>query len=314
MITLLDTSVCSQNLGDSIIMDAVRSEIGEIFPNAMLLNTATHEKISNDSYQMITDSDFAFVGGSNLISSNMNKYNQWRINLIDSLFLKNIILMGVGWWQYQNPANFYTRYLLNSVLSRHLIHSVRDSYSEKMLRKAGFSNVVNTSCPTMWSLTEDFCTMIPVSKAKSVVTTLTDYNKKPENDRTFLDLMQCCYDRIYFWPQGAGDYRYIHELGFSDKIEILSPRLEAYDSILRNSESIDFVGTRLHAGIRALQHKRRAIIIGIDNRAVEKSRDFNLVLCMREDLQKLEKVVHSTFKTSIKLPTANIKKWKSQFQ
>ncbi|WP_278620152.1 hypothetical protein [Ectopseudomonas oleovorans] len=71
-ITLFDTSVCTENLGDFIIMDAVRDHIDELFPNAMVLHTATHEKISRPTYRMVKQSDLSFVGGTNLISSNMN--------------------------------------------------------------------------------------------------------------------------------------------------------------------------------------------------------------------------------------------------
>ena len=51
------------------------------------------------------------------------------------------------------------------------------------------------------------------------------------------------------------------------------------------SENIDYVGTRLHAGIRALQHKKRTIIIGIDNRAIEKAKDFNLTVIDRKNIK-----------------------------
>src|SRR5690606_11487080 len=171
-ITLFDTSVCTKNLGDFIIMDAVRDHINEMFPDAMVLHTATHEKISRPAYSMVRQSDLSFVGGTNLISSNMNSYNQWKINLYDALFLRGIILMGVGWWQYQKAPNTYTRYLLKSVLSQDVLHSVRDSYAEAMLRKAGFNNVVNTSCATMWHLNEEHCNSIPKEKAEVVVSTL----------------------------------------------------------------------------------------------------------------------------------------------
>jgi polysaccharide pyruvyl transferase WcaK-like protein len=311
---LLDTAVCTENLGDFIIMDAVREQINEIFPNAMVLHTATHEKISQPTYHMAKQSDFSFVGGTNLISSNMNIYNQWKINLIDSLYLKNIILMGVGWWQYQKDANFYTRYLLKSVLSHDLFHSVRDSYAEIMLKKAGFNNVINTSCPTMWRLTEEHCKSIPRGKAESVVATLTDYNKNTNQDFAMIKLLSECYSKVYIWPQGSWDFDYICQLGLSKYAEILPPKLETYNAILQTDKAIDFVGTRLHAGIRALQNKRRTIIIGIDNRAIEKAKDFNIIVCPRDDMNKLRKLINSDFDTRVNLPMSNIDRWKNQFK
>lgn len=313
-VTLFDTAVCTENLGDLIIMDAVRHHVNLMFPDAMLLHTATHEVISRPSYNLVKNSDFSFVGGTNLLSSNMNFYNQWKINLIDSFFLNDIILMGVGWWQYQKDPNFYTRYLLKSILSKDIIHSVRDSYAENMLKKAGVNNVVNTSCATMWLLDEDHCRAIPSQKAENVVTTLTDYNRDMMHDYELVKLLHKSYKKVYIWPQGSGDYDYINNLGLSKYAQILPPKLERFNELLQSSESIDFVGTRLHAGVRALQNKRRTIILGIDNRAFEKAKDFNITVCARDDLSKLNSLINSDFSTVIKLPTDNISKWKSQFK
>jgi polysaccharide pyruvyl transferase WcaK-like protein len=313
-ITLFDTYVCSDNLGDSIIMDSVRKHITEMFPNSMVMYTQTHEKISHSTYSIIKKSNFSFVGGTNLISSNMNFYNQWKINLIDSLFLKDIILMGVGWWMYQKNANFYTRYLLKSILNHKFLHSVRDSYTENMLKKAGFQNTVNTSCPTMWSLNEEHCQAIPISKAETVITTLTDYNQHPNYDFALIDLLKKSYKKIYFWPQGSYDVEYLNKLGVSRLVTILPAKVEAYDLILKNEVSIDFIGTRLHAGIRALQNKRRTIILALDNRSIEKAKDFNLMTCPRNDFSKLKQLIYSNFSTCIKLPSHNISKFKNQFK
>lgn len=313
-ITLFDTAVSTTNFGDFIIMDAVRDHINEIFPEAMIFHTATHEKISRPTYSMVKQSDFSFVGGTNLISSNMNSYNQWKINLIDGLFLKDIILMGVGWWQYQKPANTYTSKLLNSVLNHEVLHSVRDSYSEIMLKKAGFNNVINTSCATMWCLNEAFCQAIPANKSEVVVATLTDYNKDPKNDFAFIKLLSKSYKTVYIWPQGFGDIEYINELDLFQFADVLPPKLDAFNAILENEESIDYVGTRLHAGVRAMQKKRRSIILGIDNRGFEKAKDFNITVCPRDDLTKLRQMIDSDFKTQINLPTENIICWKNQFK
>ena len=222
--------------------------------------------------------------------------------------------MGVGWWQYQKDSNFYTRYLLKSVLSQDVLHSVRDSYAEAMLRKAGFNNVVNTSCATMWHLNEEHCNSIPKEKAEVVVSTLTDYNKDRINDYALIELLSKLYRKVYIWPQGSGDIEYINELVLDKFAEVLPPKLEAYNAVLENEESIDFVGTRLHAGVRALQNKRRTIILGIDNRAFEKAKDFNIKVCPRDDLEKLKRIIDSNFSTQISLPLENIALWKSQFK
>ena len=72
-------------------------------------------------------------------------------------------------------------------------------------------------------------------------------------------------------------YEYLMQLVQNIKInlEIISPNLRSFDFILEN-EDIDYVGTRLHAGIRAVQKSVRTFIVTIDNRAKEISKDIYL--------------------------------------
>lgn len=312
-ITLFDTAVCSENVGDQIIMDAVYDELNDLFPHAMVINSATHERISTSTYNAVKKSELSLVGGTNLLSSNMNRYNQWNIGFRDARHLKEVLLMGVGWWQYQRPPNFYTRKLLGAVLDKKKIHSVRDSYSEKMLRKAGFDNVINTACPTMWKLDENHCGQIPVEKSDNVIFTITDYLTDPLADKLFIETLINLYDVVYMWPQGEGDVKYLDSLGLSKPISVLPPKLSAYDRLLKEVDSLDYVGTRLHAGIRALQRKRRALILAIDNRAIEKSKDFGLNVCNRGDISDITSWLKAKNATRIKIPIGNIQTWKSQF-
>ena len=79
------------------------------------------------------------------------------------------------------------------------------------------------------------------------------------------------------------------------------------------NHDIDFIGSRLHGGIRALNYKRRALIIGVDNRATEINRDTNLPFISRENIEHANKWINSVSKTEIHLPNDNINEWKSQF-
>ncbi|MBD3727907.1 MAG: polysaccharide pyruvyl transferase family protein, partial [Moraxella osloensis] len=129
-----------------------------------------------------------------------------------------------------------------------------------------------------------------------------------------IQLLQKSFNKVYIWPQGSGDIDYINQLELAKFAQILPPKLEAYNTLLLHEESIDFVGTRLHAGVRALQNKKRTIILGIDNRAFEKVKDFNITVCPRDDLAKLELLIKSNISTKINLPTENILRWKAQFK
>ena len=64
-----------------------------------------------------------------------------------------------------------------------------------------------------------------------------------------------------------------------------------------------------------LPYLKRSIIIAVDNRAIEISNDTNLPSVKRENIKdELENLIVSDFKTEIKLPMENIKRWKSQFK
>ncbi|AFZ32187.1 capsular exopolysaccharide biosynthesis protein (Wzm) [Gloeocapsa sp. PCC 7428] len=312
IITLFDTSVCSSNLGDKIIIDAIKKQLDSIFSDSLFIHVQTHDRLSKSSYSFLKKSRFAFVGGTNLLSSNMNRYNQWKIDLRDSLFIKNAILLGVGWWQYQQKPNLYTSVLLKSVLSKKYTHSVRDSYTEQQLRKIGITNVINTSCPTLWNLTSDHCRDIPRGKADSVLVTFTEYNQNIDYDSQLINLLQQNYQNIYFWTQQPKDYEYAKQF-CNNNVQYIAPKLKALDTVLERNKNIDYIGTRLHAGIRALQHKKRTLILSVDNRATEISKDTNLPVIDRGNLQAIHEWIHSEYETKIIVPEKNIAEWKAQF-
>lgn len=313
-IGIFEPAIGTENMGDYIIADSVKRELNDIFPRDFKIFFPSQEKLSLISYKKIYKMKYTFVGGSNLLSSNMNKRNQWKINLIDSIFINNAILMGVGWWQYQEKPNIYTRFLFNRVFNKDYIHSVRDSFTEKQLNSIGITNVINTACPTTWTLTKEHCKDIPIKKAENVVFTLTDYMEDEETDKKLIEILIKNYKNIYFWIQGSRDNTYINKIYKGNDIIFIPPTLEDYDKILENTTSLDYVGTRLHAGIRALQKRVRTLIIAIDNRAIEKSKDINLKILKRNEIEnKLEDIINGDIMTKIEIPTENIKIWKNQF-
>jgi hypothetical protein len=172
--------------------------------------------------------------------------------------------------------------------------------------------VINTGCPTLWQLTTEKCKRIPKSKADKVIFTLTDYNKNLANDKKIIDILVENYSKVYFWPQGSGDLEYFHSICSNENVVILKPSLESFDDFLSNNDS-DYVGTRLHAGIRALQYERRTIIISIDNRANEMNKSHNIPIISRENIENLKSMIFCDFETKIELDENSIKEWKSQF-
>lgn len=189
----------STNLGDLIIQQAIKRELNQLFDRRSILSLSTHTPLEKKHFQLIRDCSVVLLGGSNLLSSNMNHYNQWKIFFRDALRLqKRVILLGVSWWQYQGRPNLYTLSLLHLALSSKGIHSVRDNYTKKKLRSIGIWNVLNTSCPTMWKFANLSSHEIPQTKAKNVLLMLTDYSQKPELDRRLLELAIANYETVYF--------------------------------------------------------------------------------------------------------------------
>ncbi|QXQ05072.1 polysaccharide pyruvyl transferase family protein [Sphingosinicellaceae bacterium] len=309
--TVLDTSVPSNNLGDEIIMDAVYDVVHEVLPNAYINRVGTHDYLGEYSRKLIAASDFSIFGGTNMLDPDMlSKGALWKLRLSDVGKISPVVLLGVGWRRYGEAASWSSRRLLNSVLSTDFVHSVRDSYT--LDRLAGIKpKASNTACMTMWRLDAAATAKLPRTKATRVVTTLTFYSKDEAADRRMLELLKGNYATVAIWSQQAPDLAYLESLGVPG-IEVIPPTLRAYNSYLDN-EDIDFIGTRLHGGVRAMQKGHRALIIGIDNRATEIARDTGLPVVPRGSDEAISAWIHAGCATTITLPTEAIAQWKAQF-
>lgn len=313
IVSIFDTTISDYNLGNQIIMDSVYKHLRNMFPNAFFFKLPYME-ITRHTIRYIKQSNLIFFGGTNMLTGQMERYKQWGVSVSNFYFIRDVILMGVGWWQYQTKISFYTKFILNMCLSKKYIHSVRDSYTEKKLRELGFKNVLNTGCPTLWNLTDEHCKKIKRSKAEHVIITFTDYNKNPVRDKRIFDVAVNHYNKVYIFLQGVGDYNIINELNIKGcNVEIIPPNLDKYDEILSTVDA-DYIGTRLHAGIRALQYKKRAFIVGIDNRALEMKKDFNLPVIPEWEIDTLPDIINSDYEIRLNIPTENIIKWKQQFK
>lgn len=321
-IILFNTAICSRNIGDYIIMQSSNEFFKKFFKKEFFIDIPTHIKLSIFNYKMLNNNKYMFVCGTNLLKPfkiNSRK-NQWKIGLLFLLYIlikkeNNIILTGVGWNSYRiKNWSFLEKKITKLLLSNKFIHSVRDEFTKQKLNEIGIYNVVNTGCLTTWKLTKEHCKDIPQKKSEKVIVTLTDYDRDIKKDKQLFNILEKNYKKLYFWPQGSNDLEYIDNLlKNSINYEIIPPNLETYEEFLELNEC-DFVGTRLHGGIKALQHKRRTIIIGIDNRAIEMS-EIGLPVIRRENIEKdLENMINSDLEIDINLPIENIEKWKAQFK
>ncbi len=313
-ISVFDTSIMAYNIGNEIIMDAVMTQLDELFHDDFIIRLPM-EDIGRVARRYNALSSHTFVGGTNALNGDMRKYRQWDITPHNALILKNIILMGCGWFQYEKlKPTKYTRWALSKILNRNIVHSVRDAYTLNKcqdLQLEGFQ-FINTGCPTLWRLDNEHIATIPRRKADAAVFTITDYNRNPDRDKALITQIISNYKTIYFFPQGTGDIPYLNELGINSEIHIIRPRLAAFDNIL--DQRADYIGTRLHAGIRALQRQTRSFIIGIDNRATEMARDFNLPVIAESKINDLYGWINSEYSLNLRLPWENIARWKAQFK
>lgn len=298
-----------QNLGDIIIKDAVADHFSEV-------SAAAFDWVPIDLKEkpiLLSDDSLLILAGANIIANNphFNRY-VWRPGASNRRLRNFLILFGVGWWKYQRTPGFMTKCFYNRYLLKETIqHSVRDGYTLRMLNKAGIGNVINTGCPTMWRLPERLSFQRDIER---VVFTLTDYSRDPEKDRALINELFKNYDSVFFFPQGTGDERYMYSLlkpEMKDKITVLARSIEAYNSIL-SYDPIDYVGTRLHAGIRALQYGRRAFIVALDNRAVEISKDTGLPVLKRTDAHRLSEMKHNFTEFALNINRDGIREFKER--
>lgn len=313
-ISFLDPSLVSYNLGNDIIFEEISNSLSCELGHYFQIRLQFTDKLGKRSKQFIKNSEFVILAGTNSLSSKMASLEQFRVNIFDTSYLNNIVLCGVGWWQYENFPKLLSRKIIQSMLHTNYLHSVRDSYTQDILHSIGIENVLNTSCPTLWNITDEHCKSIERSKSKNVLFTLTDYSKDRIKDKDLINILKENYECLYFWPQGLGDYGYLQNLLSEEitKINIINPSLSGLDKFLKDFKC-DYIGTRLHGGIRAIKHGKRTLILSIDNRAHEISRDVNLNCIPRERLDDIEDFIYSDFKTELSLPRENISAWKKQF-
>lgn len=320
-ILLLDTSIATQNIGDEIINDSIRKNWPDLFLKNFISKYPTHtppyswwqQLLCSSKFETIKKSDYKFLCGTNALYTNMGRpLPQWNVFLWNAPFLKNTILLGVGAGINSKHVNIYTKLIYGKLLSKEFIHSTRDEYTKKMLEDLGYK-AVNTGCPTLWGLTDDFCDSIPREKSRKVIFTLTSYQRDLKNDKLMIDILNKNYEELYFFPQSFSDLEYLNELGSFD-VKVIAPNLYAYDSILSKGD-IDYVGNRLHGGIRALQHACRSLIIAIDYRAINMSKQYQIPIITREKIgNQLDNFINSINQTRISgLDFDLIDKWKKQF-
>lgn len=320
-ILILDTSVGTRNRGDDIIMECARKELQPLIDRCFELTLPTHVppfhwyQVMRNSLAVRTyaSARYKFACGTNLLVPDLlTHYPQWNINLFNCKPLNGTVLLGIGAGaRADGRLSRYTKMVYDRFLNKELFHSARDERSKRYMERLGLK-ALNTGCVTMWALTPEHCAQIPTRKTNRVIFTLTASDAIDAKDQELIDTLIESYEEVYFWPQGNNDYDYLLKFDNIAGIKVVPATREAYDRFLTDNET-DYVGTRLHGGIYALRHKRRAIIIAIDERASAINIDTNLPCLDKNNLPQLSAMINSELVTNINMPFDAIGRWKGQF-
>jgi Polysaccharide pyruvyl transferase len=327
MLCLIDPSLqdhsgrLSDNLGDVVIFRAIARCLELLFPGEEICRISSHQPLEESHYERIKAGRILFLGGSNLLSSDVLAYNQWNFTAqrsdYDSPRFQDGVLFGIGWWQYQDPPTLFTSDFYRRILSDCGLHSVRDNYTAGRLREAGIPNVVSTGCPSMWSL-DGVVSDRAGGWSEDCLVTITDYYPNAPDDERFLRLVLDHFrGTVFLFPQGTGDLDYIRTLPVfikeSRRFHVLDHSLEKLEAFL-DTHRVNYVGTRLHGGITALNNGVPSLILAVDNRATEMSRSFGLPVVKRSDKWAIKAWLRGMRKfPPITVPKAEILRWCAQF-
>lgn len=305
------------NSGDEIIAAAVMREIYSALPHANIARLTTHARLTQEQLDSTAVADRIVVGGSNLLGNPLRSWRtptrawrQWDLTLSDAMRINRALLLGVGWRVYESRIERSTQKLYRAALDPRGVHSVRDEYTRAKLQKLGLRHVVNTGCPTLWPFADRPVEWVSDQRSQSVLTTVTDYRADPSSDLQLHQLLKRMYDKVYLWPQGEGDVEYIGRL--KTDVKVLSYGLGSLNSFLHTTDC-DYVGTRLHAGIHCLNHRKRSLIIAVDNRAAEMGPETGIPTVARGELTAVRDWIQFPAATRITLNAEAIRQWRGQF-
>jgi len=311
------------NSGDYIIDKYVREEMNFLLSNSITAEFGTHLPIArfyqnirkNITRKACDEADYKFLCGSSLIKTSLLRLSpDWSLTPSSCPYYSNSIAIGIGIGKNASRVDEYTRHIYKKIFSKDYIHSTRDEKTKLFLEKELGMKAINTGCPTLWGITDDLCQHIPNKRHDKVIFTLTYNNPNPE-DKILIEILKSEYKKLYFWVQGYGDLDYLKSLTDIEEINIIGHSLSEYENILKDGDEYDYVGTRLHAGIFAIRHGVRSIILSIDNRAEDMKESYNLpTIPMKSIENELSNYINSSFETSIKVDKSKIDSWKNQFK
>ncbi len=323
-VLLFDTAIATTNLGDEIIYESTKEGLKPILDDSLVFRLGTH--VENYSiFQMgkknwkeevlCNKANLKFICGTNLLSASLKGlYPQWMLKTFNKNLYKDAVTVGVGKTTDFDKVDTYTEKLYKSTLSSRYAHSVRDENTKKVMEDLGF-RAINTGCPTLWMMDRRRCEIVPENKSENVIISVSGYEtqKSTELDKKWINIVLKHYKKVYVWIQTVVDKDYADTLIGENRYKYICS-LSEFDRITRE-ESVDYIGTRLHGGIFALQHGCRTIVISIDQRAEGFNQSNNLPVVKRDEVEDLlEDKIESRWATSITIDRDAINEFLAQFE
>jgi polysaccharide pyruvyl transferase WcaK-like protein len=311
----------STNLGNQIIFESILENIQSLFPGKELVRVSSHVPLEPKHRKLFNNAFLSFIGGTNLLTYRIIRFMGMPIRNSDLVWLfpgvKDLIIFGAGWgYGYGRSISLRTKIFYKKFLHPKFSHSLRDQYSADKLSEEVAIKTCNTCCPSTWSVNIEQTNRTKFSN--KCLFTFTDYATNPSADEKLLGILFSYFDDLIFFPQGAEDEEYIQSLSLykknKEKVFILPHSYTEFKNYLSTNE-ITYIGTRLHGGIKCLQHNYESMIIAFDNRTMEIAKDTNLPICPQSDYTVLLDWLEGkkVFNKSVLLPQDTIAKWKNQF-
>ena len=313
---LLDTSIASDNIGDEIIMEAVRRETRRLAPHAYWTTSSTHDGLGPFGRGQVERADWVILGGTNGLYSRFQGEGMvsWTLRGEELSLLKGkLVLWGVGAQGRGESLDPRQGNLLGSLLADAVPHGVRDRSAQLLLEKLG-KNSTWVGCPTLW--TQAGREIGSPERPGTVCLALTAHRPNRLKDRELLGQLRRVYHRFCFWPQQPRDLDYFRALMGPEEakaVEVLPPNLEALDEFLRTTDA-DYVGTRVHGGIRAIAHGRWSVLLGIDHRAEEVGGSVGIPVLPREAVGELGNLLARHEPYRIELPAEALQRFREFWQ
>lgn len=321
-VVVFNTAIGTSNNGDYIIYNSAIDALRPLLDNSFVMEFGSHLKnlglihymTNSFKCRFANNCDYKFVLGTNLLSPTILKhYPQWPIMPLERRLYRDCIMMGVGLTKDAKQPSLITKSIYSQIMRRDIIHSVREDNAKAVLEKIPGVKAINTGCPSLWPLDSEKCQRIPKGKAKNAIISVSGYGNQTNlvADQRLVEIVEKNYDKVYIWGQTTEDIAYFNRLRHTKDAQAVYS-LRQFGDICTNG-NVDYIGTRLHGAVFAMQHDVRAINIIIDHRAREFNRINNINAVFRENIDELEDYINHDIVTNIRLNEEGIRNWLGQF-